>query len=107
SEKLTALERRLQPTATTVGIAADLANASGQPVGLLMRGGALDHAPLPSRSSLLVDSAATLHVDRVKLLATWQGSGPRRFFRAVNTRPPTNGVALFKTAWGPETPVVH
>jgi hypothetical protein len=107
SEKLTSIERRLQPTATTVGVAADLANAAGQPVGLLLRGGALDHAPLQARTSLLVDSAATLHVDCVKLLATWQGAGPRRAFSAVNARPPTNGLALYTPAWGPETPLVQ
>ncbi len=107
SETVTAIQERYSAGATVAGVNGDLFNAgSGRPSGMLMRNGALDHAPLPGRSSLGIDSAGNLRVSRVALLATWQGAGPRRALNALNGLPGPNGVALFTTAWGPATPAL-
>jgi hypothetical protein len=104
TERLTDLEKRLAPTATVAGLSGDRFTPDGRPIGVLMRGGALDYAPLPSRSSIGIDSSGLLHVDRVALVADVQGSGQRRTFNYVNEPAPANGFALFTPAWGPATP---
>jgi hypothetical protein len=38
------------------------------------------------------------------MLATWQGSGPRRALADLNAAPPPNGVSLYTPAWGRSTP---
>src|SRR5689334_3732842 len=52
SETLTALEGRLSPALTAVGISGDFSTAAGRPAGIAMRSGAIDHAPRPGRSSV-------------------------------------------------------
>jgi hypothetical protein len=104
TERLTAIERRLSPAATVAGVNGDLFSADGHPSGVLMRSGALDHPPLGGRSSIGIDSTGALQVGRVALLATWQGSGPRRALNDVNGPAGPNGVSLFTPAWGPVTP---
>lgn len=104
TERLTAIERRLSTTATVAGVNGDLFSANGAPSGILMRGGSLDQPPLPRRSSIGIDSSGALTVGRVAMLATWQGTGPRRALNDVNGPPGSNGVSLFTPAWGPATP---
>jgi len=108
TEKLTAIERRVSPSATVAGINGDyFSGADGHPTGILLRNGALGHQPIPSRSSIGIDSSGGLHVDRVKLVATWQGSGQRRPMQAIDDTPPTpSGVAVFTSAYGPTAPAV-
>ena len=104
TEKLTAIERRLSPTATVAGVNGDLFGHSGAPTGILMRSGGLDQQPIPGRSSIVVDSTGTLRIARVAMLATWQGSGPRRALGELNAAPLPNGVSLYTSAWGKTTP---
>ncbi len=104
TERLTAIERRYSVGATVAGINGDLYSASGPPSGVLMRNGALDQPPLAGRSSIGIDSSGGLSVGRVAMLATWQGSGPRRALNDVNGPAARNGVSLFTPAWGPVTP---
>ncbi|HEY7690930.1 MAG TPA: phosphodiester glycosidase family protein [Gaiellaceae bacterium] len=104
TERLTAIEQRLSASATVAGVNGDLFAASGAPSGILMRGGALDQPPFPGRSSIGFDTAGNLAVARVTMLATWQGSGPRRALADVNGPPTKNGVSLFTPAYGPATP---
>jgi hypothetical protein len=104
TEQLTAIEKRRSTDATVAGVNGDLFGTSGAPSGILMRNGALDQPPLPARSSIGLDSSGALTVGRVAMLATWQGSGPRRALTDVNGPPVSNGVSLFTPAWGPATP---
>jgi hypothetical protein len=104
TERLTAIERRLSTTATVAGVNGDLTTASGAPSGIVLRNGALDQPPLRGRSSIGLDTSGTLNVARVTMLATWQGSGPRRALNDVNGLPGGNGVSLFTPAYGPATP---
>jgi hypothetical protein len=104
TERLTAIERRYSTTATVAGVNGDLFGASGAPSGILLRSGGLDQPPLAGRSSIGIDSSGALTVGRVAMLATWQGSGPRRALNDVNGPPGSNSVSLFTPAWGAATP---
>src|SRR5215475_6976891 len=76
---LTQIEKDASATATVAGINGDLFNPTdAHPSGLVMNGGVLQHPPFPSRSSIGVDDAGALHVDKVKFQATWRGTGQRR-----------------------------
>src|SRR5205823_11776358 len=78
----------------------------GRPSGIWIGGGVLAQPPLASRSSIGIDTAGTLHVDRVKLFGTWQGTGQRRTLTGLNTPPGPGQTVLLTTAYGPRTPVV-
>lgn len=106
TERLTAMERRLSPTATVAGVNGDLFGTNGAPSGILMRNGGVDQPPVASRSSIGIDSSGALAAARVAMLATWQGSGPRRALAEINGVPVANAVSLFTPAWGPVTPSV-
>src|SRR5437588_328542 len=64
-EPLTALERRASATATVAGVNGDFFAASGEPSGIVMRGGVLDHPPRPDRSSIGVAADGSLRVEPV------------------------------------------
>ena len=81
TERLTSMERRVSGDATVAGI------DGGS--GLVLRSGILDVGPSDGRSSVGVDADGTLHVDRVALAGTWQGSGQRRIV-GVNEAPRQN-----------------
>src|SRR5260370_18110114 len=68
-----------------------------------MRGGALDTAPLSSRSSLGISADGTLTVAQVSSDGIWHGSGQRRQLD-LNAAPVKGHTTLYTSAWGPETP---
>jgi hypothetical protein len=108
TEKLSVLERQVSTAGTVGGISGDYFNSSdGHPTGILVRNGTLDRQPVPTRSSIGIDTSGALHVDRLRLIATWQGSGQRRPMQAVNDLPPTpSGVAVFTPSYGPSAPAI-
>ncbi len=107
TETLTALERRLAPTATYAGINGDFFNfGSGRPSGTLMQQGQLVSMPSPNRSSVGITSDGTLDVRRVALTSTWQGTGATHALTAFNSPPGPTGIALFTPAWGLTTPTI-
>jgi Phosphodiester glycosidase len=95
TERLTSMERRVSGDATVAGI-----NAGS---GIVLRGGVLDVAPADQRSSAGIDTDGALHVDRVSLAGTWQGSGQRRIL-GINEAPRANRATLYTRAWGARTP---
>jgi hypothetical protein len=106
-ERVTQMEKDVSNQATVVGINGDLFNATdGHPAGIFMQGGLLLHPPLSTRSSIGVDTAGALHVDRVKFFGTWRGTGQRRPLNGLNEVPKAGEVILFTPAFGARTPVV-
>ena len=86
-EPVTQIERDVSATATTAGINGDFVRTDGRPSGVWIGNGLLAHPPLASRSSIGIDTAGTLHVDRVKLFGTWQGTGQRRTLERAQPTP--------------------
>jgi hypothetical protein len=105
-EPVTQIERDVSTTATTVGINGDFVRADGRPSGVWVGGGLLGQPPLASRSSIGIDTAGTLHVDRVKLFGTWQGTGQRRTLTGLNAPPGPGQTVLLTSTYGPRAPVV-
>ena len=68
-----------------------------------MRGGALDYAPAPLRSSLGIGADGTLTVARVGFDGTWRGTDQRRQLD-LNKAPLAGHTTLYTSAWGPTTP---
>ena len=105
TEKLTDMQKELSASATVVGVNGDFFAADpGKPSGILMRGGALDSAPLSSRSSLGIGADGTLTVARVSFDGTWHGTGQRRQLD-LNAAPVKGHTTLYTSSWGPATPV--
>jgi hypothetical protein len=104
TERVTAIEQRYAPVATVAGVNGDRFASNGRPSGILMRSGVLDHAPSDGRSSVGLDASGTLRVEKIRLLPTWQGTGQRQSFAAVNNSPSSSGTSLYTPAWGPTTP---
>jgi hypothetical protein len=106
-ERVTQIERDLSSRATLVGINGDLFNATdGHPAGVFMSGGALAHPPLASRSSIGIDAAGALRVDRVRFFGTWRGAGQRRTLNGLNAQPNPGQAVLYTPAYGPRAPAV-
>jgi len=101
-ERVTAMQRAVTG-ATTAGVNGDLFREDGLPSGVLLQSGALARSPSPDRSSIGIGADGSLQVERVKVFATWRGSGQRRAL-LLNLPPGPNGVSLFTSAWGPTTP---
>jgi hypothetical protein len=95
TERLTSMEKRASGDATVAGI-----NGGS---GMVLRGGVLDVGPADGRSSAGIDTDGTLHVDRVALAGTWQGSGQRRIV-GMNEAPRSNRATLYTRDWGARTP---
>jgi hypothetical protein len=95
TERLTSMEKRVSGDATVAGI-----NGGS---GLVVRGGILDLAPTDGRSSVGIDTDGAVHVDRVSLAGTWQGSGQRRIL-GINEAPRANRATLYTRSWGARTP---
>jgi Phosphodiester glycosidase len=103
-ERVTAMQRRVSGDATVAGINGDLFSLSdGHPTGGLIRGGVLDTAPADERSTIGVDTDGTLHVERVRLAGSWQGTGQRRIL-GINEPSRANRTTLYTPAWGGRTP---
>jgi flagellar hook assembly protein FlgD len=104
TEKLTAIEGRLDAGATSVGIDGDYFDPkTGAPHGILMQGGALENEPAPGRSSIGIDASGLLDVARVSFTGTWQGSGQRRSLR-LNVPGSKPSFTLYTAAYGAKTP---
>jgi hypothetical protein len=104
-ERVTSMQKRVSGEATVAGVNGDLFSwTDGHPTGALIRGGILDSGPVDFRSSIGVDTDGVLHVERVRLAGTWQGSGQRRIL-GINEMPRPNRTTLYTRAWGARTPV--
>ena len=103
-ERLTAMEKRLAPSATTVGVNGDVFTG-GFPNGLVVQAGFFRTSPLGTRSSLGVDAAGTLTVARLPFVGDWRGTGQRRALNDLNQPAPAGGTSLFTPTWGGPTPV--
>ncbi len=103
TEPLTGIEKDASGAATVVGVNGDFFVGNGPPTGIVMRGGALDAAPISSRSSLVVAPDGTLTVSTVAFDGTWRGSGQRRQFD-LNDNPQAGHTTLYTSAWGATTP---
>ncbi len=104
-ERVTQIEKDVSSRATVVGINGDrFASTDGHPSGIFLSDGVLAHPPLSTRSSIGVDSAGVLHVDRVKFFGTWRGTGQRRPLSGFNELPKAGEVVLFTPAYGAKTP---
>src|SRR5205085_4061168 len=101
-DRLTSIERNASSTATTVGVNGDFFAANGVPSGIVLRAGALDHAPQADRSSIGVAADGSLRVEPVAYAGVWKGTGPRRPLR-LNEPPGPNGVSLLTRSWAPTT----
>lgn len=103
-ERVTSMQKRVSAEATVAGVNGDLFSwTDGHPTGALIRGGILDSGPVDFRSSVGVDTDGVLHVERVRLAGTWQGSGQRRIL-GINEVPRANRTTLYTRAWGARTP---
>ena len=103
-ERVTSMERRVSADATVAGVNGDLFSLSdGHPTGGLIRDGVLDTGPADGRSTIGIDTDGTLHVERLSLAGTWQGSGQRRIL-GINEPARPNRTTLYTRAWGARTP---
>jgi hypothetical protein len=103
-ERVTSMQRRVSTEATVAGVNGDLFSwGDGHPTGGLIRGGIVDRGPVDFRSSIGIDTDGMLHVERVRLSGSWQGSGQRRIL-GLNEPPRANRTTLYTPAWGPRTP---
>ena len=103
-ERVTSMQKRVSAEATVAGVNGDLFSwTDGHPTGGLIRGGVLDKGPVDFRSTVGIDTDGVLHVERVTLAGTWQGSGQRRIL-GINEPPRANRTTLYTPAWGPRTP---
>jgi hypothetical protein len=103
-ERVTSMQKRVSAEATVAGVNGDLFSwTDGHPTGGLIRDGILDSGPVDFRSTVGVDTDGALHVDRVRLAGTWQGTGQRRIL-GINEMPRPNRTTIYTRAWGTRTP---
>jgi len=106
-QRVTQMEKDLSAQSTVAGINGDLFDSKdAHPAGVVMQSGLLVHTPRSTRSSIGVDAAGGLHVDRVKFFGTWRGTGQRRPLGGINEIPKAGEVVLFTPAYGARTPAV-
>ena len=104
-ETVTSMQKRAASTANVAGVNGDLFTWNeGLPSGMLMQSGVLEAPPHPKRSTLGITDDGSLIIDRVTMLGTWQGSGPKRALNGLNQRPGAQGISLFTPVWGDNTP---
>jgi hypothetical protein len=104
-ERVTSMQKRAEASATVAGVNGDLFTwADGIPSSGLIQDGVLRTTPHPKRSMLGVDTTGALRVDRISMIGTWQGAGPRRPIHLVNRPPGPNGTTLYTPAYGATTP---
>jgi hypothetical protein len=103
-ERVTSMQKRVSAEATVASVNGDLFSwTDGHPTGGLIRDGILDSGPVDFRSTVGIDTDGVLHVERVRLAGTWQGSGQRRIL-GINEVPRANRTTLYTHAWGARTP---
>jgi len=100
AEPLSQIQRDVSAQATVVGINGDYP----RPGGVFMSGGVLFRPPLQTRSSIGIDSSGALHVDRVRFVGTWKGTGQRQPLARVNQIPAAGQAVLFTPAYGAPVP---
>jgi hypothetical protein len=105
-EPLVQIEKDVSVGATAAGVNGDSVTSKGIPNGIVLEGGTLLHGAASGRSSIGIDNAGTLHVNRFGFVGTWKGSGQRRPLDGVNQVPRSGQVVLFTPSWGPTTPTV-
>jgi hypothetical protein len=104
-ERVTSMQRRAVQSSTTAGVNGDLFTwADGIPSSGLIQDGVLQTTPHPKRSMVGVDTVGNLRVERIAMLGTWQGAGPRRPVHLLNRPPGPNGMTLYTPAYGGTTP---
>jgi flagellar hook assembly protein FlgD len=104
-ERVTGMQRRAEQSSTNAGVNGDLFTwADGIPSSGLIQDGVLKTTPHPRRSMVGIDTAGNLRVERIAMLATWQGGGPRRPVHRVNRAPGPNGTTLYTPSYGATTP---
>jgi hypothetical protein len=104
-ERVTVMQRRAEQSSTVAGVNGDLFTwADGIPSSGLIQDGVLKTTPHPRRSMVGMDVAGNLRVERVAMLGTWQGIGPRRPVHLLNRPPGPNGTTLYTPAYGRTTP---
>jgi hypothetical protein len=106
-ERVTQIEKDVSAQATVAGINGDFFDQrDGHPSGVYLTNGVLLHPPVGSRSSIGVDTAGALHVDRVRFFGTWRGNGQRRPLNGFNQAPAQGQVVLLTPAYGAKAPAV-
>lgn len=104
-ERVTSMQRRAVQSSTVAGVNGDLFTwADGIPSSGLIQDGVLKTTPHPRRSMVGVDVAGALRVEKLAMLGTWQGAGPRRPVHLLNRAPGPNGTTLYTPAYGSATP---
>jgi flagellar hook assembly protein FlgD len=107
-ETVSSMQRNASARMTSIGVNGDFSHwVGGWPTGLMMRGGVVEHQPVPGRAAVGVDTAGNLHVDRVPWYGSWRGPSTVSYRIAqLNGPPRPNSTTLFTPAWGPTTPAV-
>ena len=106
SERVSSMQRRIRPRATTIGVNGDLFNfRDGYPSGIFMRDGILRSRPVSFRSSLGIGLDGMLRMARVSFFGSWAvGDAERTALQQLN-RPLERGEAgLYTNGWGGRTP---
>jgi Phosphodiester glycosidase/FlgD Ig-like domain len=104
-ERVTVMQRRAAASSTVAGVNGDLFTvADGIPSNGLIQDSVLKTTPHPRRSMVGVDVAGNLRVEKIAMLGTWQGAGPRRPVHLLNRPAGPNGTTLFTPAYGQTTP---
>jgi flagellar hook assembly protein FlgD len=98
------MQKRVSAQATVAGVNGDLFSwTDGHPSGGLIRDGVLERTPADLRSTIGVDTDGVLHVERVHLAGTWQGTGQRRIV-GINEVPRPGRTTIYTPVYGPRTP---
>ncbi|MFL5981772.1 MAG: phosphodiester glycosidase family protein [Gaiellaceae bacterium] len=105
-ERVSSMQRAASAQMTTVGVNGDFFSwTGGWPSGLLMRAGVVEHQSALGRAAVGIDTAATLHADKVPWFGRWHGPDNVWYPVAQLNEPPrANAVSLFTPAWGARTP---
>jgi hypothetical protein len=103
-ERLTDMEKAVSAQTTAVGISGDYFDTRwGTPSSIVIHGGVLAAGTTGGRSAAGFDGGGTLHVDRMALDGSWQGTGQYRPM-TLNAPPSRSPVTLYTPLWGPTTP---
>jgi Phosphodiester glycosidase/FlgD Ig-like domain len=104
-ERVTVMQRRAAASSTVAGVNGDLFTVNdGIPSNGLIQDGVLKTTPHPRRSMVGVDVSGNLRVEKLTMLGTWQGAGPRRPVHLLNRPAGPNGTTLYTPAYGGTTP---